>query len=147
MIEVTLSYRDQMRINNELKRFVPTVQKRLLSKALREGPKATRTAVTRRLRERKDTGAMSKGLKVKVKRYWNAVTVRLMSPSRETLAARNPKYKSDAKGYYPAVQEYGSVRGVEPQWAYRKGFEERSSEAERKIRSKLWQLIKNEFAK
>ena len=145
MADIQIKIMGDKAIIRKLKRIEKeSKQRSILNKGLRVGAKITRKAVTRRLKARRDTGAMSKGLKTGSKRGRAMIVIK--SPTREKLAQNNPNYKENAKGYYPAVQEYGSTRrGISALGAYAGGFQETKTAAERAARIKIWNEIKKEL--
>ena len=144
----SVSITGQKAIDRKLKRFVPALRRRIINKSLREGPKAVRPAVARRIRQRKDTGASAKGFKTRVMRpKGGSLAVRLTGPTRETLSKNNPNYDPGNKNnYYPGFQDLGTSK-IRPLNAYKKGFEEKVNDAEAKITRKMWSLIRAEMKK
>ena len=131
----------------KLKQFKPGVQNRIIAKGLRESAKMVRKAVVRNIRTRRQTGAMSKGLTTKRKKFRDGVGIIVTSPSRQKLKKNNPSYDPKNKAsYYPGSQEFGT-KHVLAQNAYRRGFTQAENAARSTATVRIWTEIKKELAK
>jgi HK97 gp10 family phage protein len=140
----------------KLGRLDKKLQNKFITKGLRAGGKITLRTARQNARTSlsgEGTGAMARGLKVRVKslkRQLKGVkALFITSPTREKLASLNPNYDPNRKnGYYPAVQEYGSSKiNVPAKNFMRDAFKSTQARFQRVFMTKVWQLIKGEVAR
>lgn len=90
-------------LSKKLARLNFKIQTSFIRKALKSGGKILLVEVKSRAHEK--TGALRRGLKLqRLKKRFGSIGVQVVTPTRGKL-----DIAPDAKGYYPAVLEYGSV--------------------------------------
>lgn len=121
------------------------LQKKVFRKALRAAAKESQKRVKQMLKSESEDGrgAMAKGLKIKsMKRSRGRVGITIRSATRGDLAAKYPGI-SFKRGYYPAVQEYGSKkRKIKAKHTMKRGLNLTRDIATKKLAAVAWTEIK-----
>jgi hypothetical protein len=95
----------------------PALEQRVLRRAARNSSKVVLAAAQANLAPRTDTGALARGLRVRIqktrKRYEGRIAYTVQTPTRKELAKLYPERADEmmtSKWYFPAAIEYGYTR-------------------------------------
>jgi len=95
----------------------PALEQRVLRRAARNSSKVVLAAAQANLAPRTDTGALARGLRVRIqktrKRYEGRIAYTVQTPTRKELAKLYPSRAQEmleSRWYFPAAIEYGATR-------------------------------------